>query len=272
MDPHLAANRANWNERAAIHVRNTTGFYGIDSVRNGGSTLHPIELDEVGDVAGKRMLHLQCHFGLDTLSWARKGAVATGLDFSPPAIAAARDLARECGLDARFVEADVYDAREVVSGDFDIVLTSWGTLCWLPDVRRWAKVAASCLERGGFLYIADVHPALTQCEQEDGKLIVRYDWQTPPDRPLVFDDPNTYNGDPTPLASRRTYEWLHPPIEIAQAMIDAGLVIELMREHEVLVWQAFPLMVRADSNRGWRLPDGHPRLPLSFSIKARRSS
>jgi SAM-dependent methyltransferase len=270
MDPHIATNRANWNDRAAIHVRNATGFYGIDTLRNGGHTLHAIELAEVGDVAGKRMLHLQCHFGLDSLSWARKGAIVTGLDFSPPAIAAARDLALETGLAADFVEASVYDARAVVSGDFDIVFTSWGTLCWLPDVTRWAAVAASCLAPGGFLYIADAHPALTQCEQEDGKLVMRYDWQTPPDQPLVFDDAKTYTGDATELAAKRTYEWLHSPIAIAQAMIDAGLAIELIREHEVLMWQAFPLMVRAGGDRGWRLPDGHPRLPLSFSIKARK--
>ncbi len=271
MDPqHIATNRANWDERAAIHVRNTTGFYGIDRFKSGGCTLHTIELEEVGPVAGKRLLHLQCHFGLDTLSWARRGAVVTGLDFSEPAIAAARDLARETGIDARFAAADVYRAREVVEGDFDVVFTSWGALCWLPDMDRWAKVAANCLAPGGLLYVADGHPAMMQCEQEDDRLVQRYEWRTSIDRPQVFVDATTYTGDPTPLKAGKTFEWFHPPARVAQAMIDAGLRIDLIREHEILPWPAFPLMVDA-GNGFWRLPDGHPKLPLAYSIRATKA-
>lgn len=270
MDPqHIAANRASWDERVGIHVRNATGFYGIDRFKAGGCTLHAIELDEVGPVAGKRLLHLQCHFGLDSLSWARRGASVTGLDFSEPAIEAARDLARESGIDASFVAADVYRAREVAQGGFDVVFTSWGALCWLPDMTRWAQVAASCLASGGFLYVADGHAALMQCEQEGHKLEPRYDWQTPADRPQFFKDETTYTGDATKLEAGATYEWFHPPVRVAQAMIDAGLRIELIREHEVLPWPAFPLMVDA-GNGLWRLPDGHPKLPLAYSIRARK--
>jgi len=270
MDSRIAANRANWDERARIHVRNTTGFYGIERLKAGGCTLHAIEVEEVGDVRGKRLLHLQCHFGLDTLSWARRGADATGLDFSAPAVEAARDLARTTGLPARFVQADVYDARDAVTGAFDVVFTSWGALCWLPDMTRWAAVAAACLTPGGILYAADGHPALLQCEQEGDALVPRYDWQTPIDRPQVFEDATTYTGDPTPLTATRTYEWFHPPVAVAQAMIDAGLVVELVREHEVLPWPAFPLMVAAETEGLYRLPPGHPRLPLSYSIRARK--
>ncbi len=269
MDRYIAANRANWDERVSIHTRNTTGFYGIDRFKAGGDTLHSIELAEMGPVAGKRLLHLQCHFGLDTLSWARRGAIATGLDFSGPAIAAARALAAETGITADFVEASVFDARAAVTGDFDIVFTSWGALNWLPDIGRWAEAAASCLARGGFLYVADGHPALMQCEQEEGRLVPRYDRLTPIDRPLIFEEPVTYTGDATPLAATRTHEWLHPPIAIAQAMIDSGLSLTLLREHDVAVWQAFPLLVPAGGGE-WRLPDGHPKLPLSFSLRAQK--
>lgn len=269
MDPHIAANRATWDERAPIHVRNTTGFYGVDAFKAGGCTLHAIERDEVGPVAGKRLLHLQCHFGLDTLSWARRGAKVTGLDFSEPAIAAARDLARETGIDAAFVVSDVHAARAAVSGDFDIVFTSWGVLCWLPDMTRWAKVATSCLAPGGMLYVADGHCALMQCERDGDRLVQTYDWRTPVDRPENFDDATTYTGDPTPLKSGKTFEWFHPPATVAQAMIDAGLTIELIREHDTLPWPAFPMMVDAGGGM-YRLPDAHPKLPLSFSIRARR--
>lgn len=270
MDPHIATNRASWDERVGIHLRNTTGFYGIDRFKAGGCTLHDLELGEVGDVRGKRLLHLQCHFGLDTLSWARRGAAVTGLDFSEPAIAAARDLARETGIDARFVASDVYRAREAVEGAFDVAFTSWGALCWLPDMPRWARVAARCLAPGGMLYVADGHAALMQCEPEGERLVPRYDWQTPAERPQAFEDATTYTGDATKLAAGKTYEWFHPPARVAQAMIDAGLRIELIREHEVIPWPAFPLMVEAGGGL-YRLPDGHPKMPLAYSIRARKA-
>lgn len=269
MDPHIAANRATWDERVPIHVRNTTGFYGIDAFKSGGCTLHALELDEVGPVAGKRLLHLQCHFGLDTLSWARRGATVTGLDFSEPAIAAARELARATGIDATFVVSDVYAACAAVSGAFDIVFTSWGVLCWLPDMTRWAKVAAACLAPGGVFYVADAHCALSQCEREGDRLVQHYDWRTPIDRPETFDDATTYTGDMTPLKAGKTYEWFHPPATVAQALIDAGLTIETIREHEVLPWPAFPMMVESGPGM-YRLPHSHPKLPLSFSIRARK--
>lgn len=269
MDPHIAANRATWDERVPIHLRNSTGFYGIDRFKAGGCTLHALERAEVGPVDGKRLLHLQCHFGLDTLSWARLGAKATGLDFSAPAIAAARELAREAGIDAAFVVSDVYAARDAVAGVFDVVFTSWGALCWLADMARWARVAASCLAPGGMLYVVDAHSALMQCEREGDRLVHCYDWRTPAQRPESFDDATTYTGDETPLKAGRTYEWFHPPATVAQAMIDAGLTIELIHEHEVLPWPAFPFMREAEGGF-YRLPDEHPKLPLSFSVRARK--
>lgn len=270
MDPHIAANRATWDERVPIHLRNSTGFYGIDKFRAGGCTLHAIELGELGPVAGKRLLHLQCHFGLDTLSWARRGAAVTGVDCSDPAIAAARALAADTGIEAEFVVANVCDVRAAVAGEFDIVFASWGALAWLPDIGRWARAAASCLAPGGVLYAVDAHSALLQHEEDGGKLVLRYDWRTPPDRPLRFEEKVTYTGDTTPLAASTTYAWHHPPAAVAQAMVDAGLRLELLREHEELVWPAFPLMTKTPAGT-WRLPDGHPRLPLAFSAKARKA-
>jgi Methyltransferase domain len=133
------ANRRNWDERVAIHRRDATGFYAIERFLAGEKRLHAIESGELGEVSGKRLIHLQCHFGLDTLILARAGAIATGLDFSPAAIAEARRLATEIGIAADFVCADVYDARQAVEGEFDIALTTWGTICWLPDIVGWAE-------------------------------------------------------------------------------------------------------------------------------------
>jgi len=149
-DP-IDMNRRSWDERAAIHARDSTGFYTLDRFRAGESALNGIEADELGDVRGKRVLHLQCHIGLDTLRLARLGAVVTGLDFSGAAVEAARGLAGETGLQADFVQGTVDEAPRLTPGPFDLVFTTWGVLCWLPDMRIWASVVASVLAPGGEL-------------------------------------------------------------------------------------------------------------------------
>src|SRR3954447_6521687 len=159
MDDRIAANREMWDERVPLHVG--SDFYDVDSFRAGTTSLKPFEIEEVGDVNGRTLLHLQCHFGLDTLSWATRGATVTGLDFSPPAVEAATGLARELGLDqrSRFVSANVYDAVGALGGEqFDIVYTGGGALNWLPDLERWAGVVSALLRPGGFLYLCEFHP------------------------------------------------------------------------------------------------------------------
>jgi 2-polyprenyl-3-methyl-5-hydroxy-6-metoxy-1,4-benzoquinol methylase len=147
-DP-IDTNRRNWDERAAIHARDATGFYTLDRFRAGESAFQGIEAAALGDVRGKRVLHLQCHIGLDTLRLARLGAVATGLDFSGAAVNAARRLAEETGLKADFVQGTVDEAPRLTPGPFDLIFTTWGALCWLPDMRLWARVIASVLAPGG---------------------------------------------------------------------------------------------------------------------------
>src|SRR5262245_11344938 len=156
-DP-IAINRMNWDERATIHARDQGGGYMLARFRAGEDALHEIEAAELGDVSGKRILHLQCHIGRDTLCLAPRGATVTGLDFSPAALAVARQLASETGLTATFVEGTVDDAPRLAPGPFDMVFTTWGTICWLPDMRSWARVVASVLAPGGELYFADCHP------------------------------------------------------------------------------------------------------------------
>ena len=181
-DPSYDTNRASWNERAGIHLADETGFYEIDAFRAGKSSLHAIEAQEIGDVRAKRLAHLQCHIGLDTLSLARMGAEVTGLDFSSSALEGARKLATETGLPAAFVEGNVYDARELLTGQFDIVYVTWGAINWLPDIARWGEVAASLLAPGGFLYLAESHPFALVFEEIAGRLEPTYPWRTPRDR------------------------------------------------------------------------------------------
>ncbi len=265
----IAANRRNWDERAAIHIENRTGFYPIDRLKAGEDILHEIEAAEIGAVAGKRIAHLQCHFGLDSICLARRGAAVSGLDFSAAAVAAARGLAVELGVAAEFVESDVHDARERLSGSFELVYVTWGTITWLPDIRRWAGVVASLLGPDGALYLADAHPSALMLEEIDGRIQPHYRWRVPADRPLLFDDPVTYTGDPAPLAHTRNSEWIHPFSEILGGLIEAGLRLEFLHEHERLPWKLFASMV-PDGDRLYRLPDGAASVPLAFSLMARK--
>lgn len=260
------ANLSTWNNRAALHIRDAAGFYNVDSFLAGEDKLYAVEASEIGDVAGKRLLHLQCHFGLDTLSLARRGAVVTGLDFSPVAIAAARDLATKANLPATFVEADVYDARRVIDGQFDMVYSTWGTICWLPDVKRWAKVVADMLAPGGSFYFLDSHPSAQVLDQRDAHLEPTYGWRTPMSSPDVSEEAQSYTGDAHKEAVTM-YNWIHPLSDIIGGLLETGLRLEWLHEHEVLPYKLFPMMVPAGKGL-FRLPDGAVPIPLSFSLRA----
>jgi SAM-dependent methyltransferase len=264
----MPANRRNWDERAAIHAQNRTGFYPIDRLKAGEDILQPIEAAEIGDVAGKRLIHLQCHIGLDTLCLARRGAIVTGLDFSPTAIAAALALASELGIPAEFVESDVFGARERLSGSFDLAFVTWGTICWLPNIECWAQVVASLLAAGGVLYLADAHPSALVLEEIEGRILPHYPWRVSTDKPLIFEDAQTYTGDATELVEKRNYEWIHPLSAIITGLIEAGLQLEFLHEHERLPWKLFASM-EPDGDRMFRLPETAVPIPLSFSLMAR---
>jgi SAM-dependent methyltransferase len=264
-------NRDNWNERAAIHYRDEAGGYRVQAFLDGADNLHDIEHEEIGDVSGLRIAHLQCHFGIDTLCLARRGASCVGLDFSPVAIKAARELQAKTRLDAQFTEGNVYDARDLIDGDFDLVYVTWGAIGWLPDIGRWAKVVSSLLKPGGRLYLLEGHPSMLLADEKSADLRPGFDWRTPQDKPLVTHEETTYTGDKAKIANATTHEWIHPLSDVINALIGAGLRIEALNEHERLAWQFAPMMVPVEGRRRmWMLPEGFPRLPLSYSIWARK--
>jgi SAM-dependent methyltransferase len=264
----LRENQALWDEWAAIHER--SAFYDLEGFKRGGHRLGDEELAEIGDVTGKELLHLQCHFGIDTLSWARLGARVTGADFSGVAIELARSLADELGFpDARFVRSDVYHLPEILEGDFDIVYTSRGVLGWLPDIRRWADVVAHFVRPGGIFFVQEIHPILQAFEDEGvapGELRLRYPyWEHP--APLSFPVQGSYADPTAPMVATAEHGWDHGLGEIVTALIDAGLRIESLREYPFLDWKTDFLVEGADGR--WRLPADSPgELPLSFSIRA----
>jgi SAM-dependent methyltransferase len=264
-------NRAWWDERVPIHVGST--FYDVEGFRAGGSSLRPFESEEVGDVAGKRLAHLQCHFGLDTLSWARSGASVVGLDFSPPAVEAGTNLADEMGLDARFVRANLYDAVEALRGErFDVVYTGLGALNWLPDLPRWGSIVAELLKPGGMLYLAEFHP-FTWVFGDD-TLEIEYGYFHDPEGESFDDDEQGSYADMTiPTRNNATVEWAHTMSDVVNAVLGAGLQIELLSEHDYTLFPRFNHLELDTETLGagviYRQPAGTPHLPLMYSLRAR---
>jgi 2-polyprenyl-3-methyl-5-hydroxy-6-metoxy-1,4-benzoquinol methylase len=257
-------NRLNWNDRTAIHAK--SAFYNIDAFLAGQSSLSEVELTELGDVAGRSMLHLQCHFGMDSLSWARMGALVTGLDFSEEAIELAETLHERLGVNAHFLCSDIYDAAEALQGEqFDIVYTSYGVLCWLPDLTRWAELISASLKPGGTFYMAELHPLTFIYEAEDNSLKISDPYFDSVAR--RYESATSYTGDEDRLEHPVTYQWQHTLGEIVSVLAGAGLTLEFLHEFPFTVYNQFPgLMVQDDRGR-WRMKE-NDHLPLLFSVKA----
>jgi len=269
VDEALRSNRELWDAWTKIHVESS--FYDVESFRSGERPIRlaDYEREEVGSVEGRALLHLQCHFGLDTLSWARLGATVTGADFSDESIAAAQALATAVGIQARFVAADLYSLPELLSDRFDIVYTSGGVLEWLPDIARWGQIAAGFVRPGGFLYLNEIHPVVQALAIEDvtpGELRPTYPYWSHPD-PIRFEVQGSYADPDAPTAGLVSHGWNHSLGEIVTSLADAGLRLEFLHEFDFSrVPVAF--LVQGDDGR-WRLPsDSSGSMPLSFSLKA----
>jgi SAM-dependent methyltransferase len=237
--------------------------YRLAEFKAGANVLKPIELREVGDVRGKSLLHMQCHFGLDTMSWARMGAQVTGVDFSDEAIKLARSISGELKIPARFVQTNIYDAPDAVHEQFDIVFTSYGALCWLPDITRWAQVAAGFVKPGGFFYMAEFHP-LTQMSRNDAGA-TKLEFEISYFHTAMREDPPGPDySDNTKIVSE-THLWMHRLGDIVSALAATGLRIEYLHEFAECIYPHFPFM-KQSSDGLWHI-EGDP-IPTIFSIKA----
>jgi SAM-dependent methyltransferase len=267
-----AANRANWDEKVALHLG--PRGYDLTRLRAGRGRLHAIEEAELWTVDGKRVLHLQCHFGADSLTLAQRGATVVGLDFSPPAIAAADQLASELGLAnrARFVQADLYDAPAAIEepAAFDLVFVTWGAITWLPDIRGWGEVVAHFLKPGGSLYLADAHPAAYVFDDAASLPDGRPGFFAPyfSRDPVILDEAHDYVDESAKLENATIHTWIHPLGDVISSLLKAGLTLDWLHEHEAIPWRMFHILVQ-DADRQWRWPD-QPWLPLAFSLRATR--
>lgn len=267
MDEYRRANRDMWDERVPIHV--ASRFYDLPGFLAGETSLRDFELEDLPDVAGKSLVHLQCHFGLDTLSWARRGARVTGLDFSAPAIEAARDVTARAGLEAEFVVSDVYEAREALEHRrFDIVYTGLGALCWLPDIEGWAEVVRGLVAPGGTFYLAEFHPLSDILADDEFEIERSYFQGAEPQR---WDEPGSYADLASATVHNVSYEWTHPVSDVMGALLRRGLRLETFREMDYTLFPRWPFLVH-DPGHGrdsYRIPEGRPRLPLMYAMRFR---
>ncbi len=259
------ANRTLWDARVSVHEKSE--FYDLPAFKAGAPALKPLELEELGAVDGKTLLHLQCHFGQDSLDWARRGATVTGVDFSGQAIGLARSLAAEMNLQAEFVESDIDSLPDNLTGEFDIVFTSYGALMWLPDIRRWAEVVARFLKPGGTFYVAEFHPASWIFDEEAEKLEVKYPYFNTGE-PLALPSTGSYADPDGSSGTFMEYSWCHSLADIITALIDAGLTLEFIHEFPYSIYPQFPKLMEEREDGYWRLKEGDGSLPLMFSIRA----
>jgi SAM-dependent methyltransferase len=274
MSDYLEINRANWDERAAPHAA-SPGYRVAEFAEDPAyiSDVVRFDLPRLGDVAGLRGVHLQCHIGTDTLSLARLGARMTGLDFSGESLAQARAIAAFSPTEIDFVQSDVYSARDVLEGEFDLVFTGIGAIGWLPDIKRWAQTVASLLAPGGRLFIREGHPVLWALDYDrtDGLLSITEPYFEQKE-PQVWDEPGTYVESDHEFQNTVTHEWNHGLGEIVTAVLEAGLVLTGLEEHQSVPWEALPGRMRLIDGKEWQLSEKPERLPHTYTLQARKPS
>ena len=260
MDDYIKINRELWNKKTPVHV--ASKFYDVEGFIAGKTSLNPAELDSLGDVKGKSILHLQCHFGQDTLSWARLGADVTGVDLSDKAIDEAKKLNDKLGLNAEFICCNVYDLKEHLDKKFDIVLTSYGTIGWLPDLNKWAEIISHFLKPGGTFFIAEFHPVLWMFNEN----FTEFQYSYFNDVPIIETVKNTYTDGDAEI-NLLSYGWNHPLSEIFTPLLKNNFKISEFKEYPYSYYNCFNKAIQ-NKDGWWEIKGMEGKLPLMYSIKA----
>ena len=256
---YFEANRELWNQRTTVHK--DSSFYDLPSFINGKSALTDIELSELGDISGKKILHLQCHFGMDTLSLARMGASVTGIDLSDKAIDTARELNDQLGLDARFICCNVYDLEAHLDEQFDIVFTTYGVIGWLPDLQPWARLIARYLKPGGFFYMAEFHPVVWMFDDDFQSIKYYYH-----NRELIeMESVGTYTDRDADIKAKE-YSWNHSISEVLNALLGQNLRLEFFNEFSYSPYPCFNNIVQGPDGN-WRVKGLEDKIPMVYSLK-----
>jgi SAM-dependent methyltransferase len=257
---YLEINKKTWNEKTEIHVN--SDFYANQDFLDGKSSLNTIELDLLGDISGKSILHLQCHFGQDTLSFSRMGAKATGVDLSDNAIAKAREFNTQLNFDAKFICCDLYDLPNHLNEKFDIVFTSYGTIGWLPDLNKWANVIQHFLKPNGQFIMADFHPVVWMFDN-DFK-VVFYNYFNI--EAIIEEETGTYANKEASIETK-TITWNHPTSEVLNALIKSGLEINSFNEYNYSPYNCFNETEEFEKGK-YRIKHFKNKIPMVFSLSA----
>ncbi len=253
-------NRESWNKKVAVHA--ASDFYNLEEFKNGASSLNDYELNALGDVSEKSLLHLQCHFGQDTLSWSRMGANCTGVDLSDEGIKLAKGLSNKLELEAKFVCCNVLDVSNPISEKFDIIFTSYGTIGWLPDLNHWAEMIYERLKPNGVFYIVEFHPIAWMFDYTSDPPKLKYGYMQ---KDAIYEEyEGTYANSNSKLISKE-YGWNHSLSEVINSLINAGLKIELFKEHNASPYNIFPNLIK---NKEGMFEMSNKLYPLIFEIKA----
>ena len=257
-EDYLVKNKAAWNAKTAVHV--DSDFYDMPAFMRGETSLKLLELGLLGDVKGKRILHLQCHFGQDSLSLARMGASVVGVDLSDAAIEKARELATELQLDATFVNCDIYSLKEHLQGEFDLVFTSYGTIGWLPDLNRWAAIVEHYLKPGGSFVMVDFHPVVWMFDNHFKEIAYPY-FNT---ETIVEQEEGSY-ADRSAAIAYETISWNHPTSELLQSLIDSGLRLTVFKEWDYSPYSCFQEL-KEDEPGVFRIKHLGNKIPMVYGI------
>ena len=260
MKDYAKLNKVWWDAVTPIHA--SSDLYDLKSFKKGNTSLFSVELNEMGDVKEKKLLHLMCHFGMDTLSWAREGADVTGVDISDQSISFAKKISAEMHIPARFICSDLYELNNVLNEEFDIIFMSYGVLCWLSSLKKWSELLRRFLKKGGMFYITEIHPFTTVLNY---KFQIEFDYFDK--GPHVDDSPGTYSDWDADIQGT-TYIWFHPLSSVINAIINAKFDIEFVHEFPYTMYEQFPGKMKKDSQGRYFLKDTSIQIPLLFSLKA----
>ncbi len=257
---YFAVNKSTWNSKVKVHAESE--MYNMKAFKNGKTSLMPYEIKALGDVNGKSLLHLQCHFGQDTLSWSRLGASCTGVDLSDEGIKLAQQLNKELGLSANFVCCNVLDTSQYIKEVFNVVFTSYGVIGWLPDLKPWGQMIAERLKTGGVFYMVEFHPIVWMFDYLAEKPLMRYDYMQ---EDVIYEEYNGTYADESSKLRAREYGWNHGLSEVVNALIEAGLTIEYLNEHNGSPYDVLPNLIE---NKEGFFETKENLYPLIFELKA----
>lgn len=249
-----------WNNVTPIHL--TSDLYDLKGFKKGKTSLNKIEITELGNVKGKSLLHLMCHFGMDSLSWSKKGAIVTGIDISDTAIKTAKKLSKDMEIPAKFICSDIYDLHKVLHKKFDIIFMSYGVLCWLKDIKKWAKLLHYFLKDGGIIYIAELHPFTNTLSCD-----FTFEYKYFDKGPYLDDSSGTYTNWNAKIKGT-SYIWFYTISDVINALIEEGLRLKFVHEFPFTMYDQFPGLMKKNKKGQYVLKDKNIQIPLLFSLMA----